>query len=655
VDSRGSSDQVRTRQGIRSSNGGRRNLVRRLLHRGDPGGTARITSRSSSASSKRSMIDRLESFFAEDLPSSMEVLPKPAQEPSAPARVEKGEESGRAAEAKGNESRADSAKSAAFSAVRLIRISAKDAVERSQEAFRKIEASLKNHAREFEHRQAALSSASEAASTGLEELQRKLTRDLTERLEGAAQPLLARSAEQLEAQTAAAVSALQEKLEVDRQRFVADTEKQFETLRASRELFIDDTQKRLAETAQPSLDALTKAAVVRALADLDASRQTLIDETQAQLASSGRASLAPLTERLSKDAIEKVRAELAGSRQAFVEETQVQLAQLIQASQQVLRSFVATSVEQAHTDLMASHKQVLDDTRERVVTLARASLETEIKNAVEQGRARLREMVDAFLAKAVPQIETELERLVSRPREAMQAQREPPPITPVRNSSPAAAPARAPLALTTSQIVAAQAIEARPLAPVRAFPPPGRSLDFKLADSAPQRRIDRRDLWTGISSGLKLGVGLGAIALFVFLVYFFTSPVIRLRATPPAAFFDDSPGLTAKQRAQENNLARAYWNIAVTNIEGQYGFGSTLPANPPENFAVEGKGGLGGAPGVDQAARARYWEKLREIWPQADSWERTSSQGTDWIRSVWESASLKVNQLFNSGNASAAP
>jgi hypothetical protein len=600
------------------------------------------------------MIDRLESFFAEDLPSSMEVLPKPPQESSAPAPVEKAEESGLPAEANANEPRPDSGTSSAFTAVRLIRIAAKEAIERSQESFREIEASLKNHAQEFERRQAALSSASEAASAGLQQLQTKLTEDITDRLEQASQPLLARSARQLQEQSAAALAALQETLEADRQRFAAETEKQFEILRASRQLFIDDTQKQLAETAQSSLESLTKAAVERALADLDTSRQRLIHETQTQLASAGRASLEPLTEELSKDVIEKVRADLAGSRQSFVDETQVQLAQMIQASQQVLRSFVGTTVDQANADLMAAHKQILDDTREQIATMARASLETELKNAVEQGRTRLREMVDAFLAKAVPQIETELERLVSRRTEVMRAQG-PPPVAPSRTTSPVVPPARAPLGLTTSEIAAAKTTEARPAVPVRAFTPPGRGLDFKLAESAPKQRIDSRDLWTGISSGLKLGVALGAVALFTFMIYFFTSPVIRLRATPPAAFFDDSPSWTVKQRAQEDDLARAYWNIAITNIETQYKFGSTLPADPPDSFTVEGKGARGEAVGVDQAARSRYWENLREIWPQADSWERTSNQGATWIRSVWETASSKVNQLFSSSSASAAP
>lgn len=666
-----------SQRGIAPSGGGRQNLVQRLLHRADSAGNAPTGSRSSSPSSRRSMIDRLESFFAEDLPSSMEVLPKQPQEQSAPTPVETAEkagQTGKPVETKASESRQDS-ESSAFSAVRLIRIAAKDAMDRSQEAFREIESRLGDHAKELERREAALTVASDAASASLQEFHAKLAEDLSVRLEATAQPLLDRSVQQLREQSAAALSALQEKLDHDRQNFIAETEKQFETLRASRQLFIDDTQKQLAATAQSSLDSLTKAAVERSLADLDTSRQRLLDETQTQLTSAGRASLGPLTRDLSKELIEKVQGELSASKQAFVDETQGQLAQMIQASQQVLRSFVAATVEQANSELRTAHKQILDDTREQVGTITRASLETEIKTAVEQGRTNLRGMVDAFLAKAVPQIETELEKLVSRRTEPLRNEPAVAQAPPLRASAPTAAPARAslalasaeiaapqtassaraPLGLTTSQIAAERAAEARPVAAVRAFPSPGRSLDFKLAESAPKPAIDKRDLWAGISSGLKLGLGLAAIAVIAFMIYFFTSPVVRLRATPPAAFFDDNPSWTAKQRAHENDLARAYWNVAVTAIEAQYAFGTVLPSDPPAAFQVGANTASGEAATADQSTRTRYWQKLREVWPQADSWERTSSQGTTWLRSFWETASWKMSHLFNSSTASASP
>jgi hypothetical protein len=618
------------------------------------------------------MIDRLESFFAEDLPSSMEVLPK-SQETAAPAQVEKAN-AVTLAEAKA-EAREDGEVSSAFSSVRLIRTAAKEAIARSQDTYREIESSLKKHAEELDRRQAALSSASDAASAGLQQLQVKISKDLADEMAKVSQPLLARSTEQMQGQTIAAISALQEKLDAERQRFVAETERQFETLRASRELFIDETHRQMTAKAQSSVDSLTQTAVEKGLSsldaltkealektrsDLDASRKLVVNETQAELTAAGKTSLESLTKDLSKDLTEQVRAELTTSRQFFVAETQAQLDQMIAASQQVLRSFVATTVEQANAELVSSHKQVLDDAREQVATMARAALKSEIKGAVEHGRKELRDMVDAFLAKAVPQIQTELERLVGRRMEALRSQPVPPPA-PLRVPPPTVSVGGGSLGLTTSQIAAARAVEPRPATPIRpalsspAVASRGRGLEFKLAESALKQRVDRRDLWAGISSGLRLGIALGAVALVGFVIYFFTTPVIRLRANPPAAFFDDSQGLSAKQRAEESEIARAYWKIAVTNIQTHYGFGSTLPADPPESFKVDEKGTSGEALAVDPAVRTRYWEKLRELWPQADSWERGSNEGSDWVRSAWQSASWRMNQLFSSSNASAVP
>jgi hypothetical protein len=641
------------------------------------------------------MIDRLESFFAEDLPTNMEVLPTTAPEASAPPRVESAEGTGVPVEAKGDVPKDEGARSSAYAAVRLVRTAAKDAITRSQDAFREIEANLKNHAQEFEKRHAALSSATETASANLQQLQEKAAKDIADELEKVSQPLLARSAQQLQEQGDAAVAALHGKLDAERLSFVAETEKQFETLRASRQLFIEDTQKQLAATAQPSIESLTRVAVERTLADLDAFRPTFISETQTQLVSASQPSLELLSQDLSKKVTEQVQANLAASLQTFLQETQNQLAQMIEASQQQLQTSTASSMDKANAAFMASRDQVLGDAREQVVTIARASIETEVKNGVEQARKELRDMADSFLAKAVPQIEAELEKLVGRRMEAVHAQPAPPPVAPLRAAAQAAgaqaggsliaSSLRMPSSIvaprdvsspgTSSQAAASQAVPAqmtpprtapaqvtpslslgvsRP-APVRAEPQQGNRLEFRLAESAAKPRVNRRALWEGITSGLKLGLILGVVAIFGFLVYFFASPVIRLRANPPAAFFDDNPSWTAKQRAAENQLARAYWGLAVNNIETKYGFGSTLPADPPDEFAVESVGTSGATSTVDPAARARYWEKLRELWPQPDSWERGSDRGVNWIRSAWDDASWKISQLFNSSSASAAP
>ncbi len=125
-------------------------------------------------------------------------------------------------------------------------------------------------------------------------------------------------------------------------------------------------------------------------------------------------------------------------------------------------------------------------------------------------------------------------------------------------------------------------------------------------------------------------------------------------STPPTGFFDSSVEWTPKQRLRENQLARAYWDIAAREIVTKYGFGTPLPADPPDSFKVEEGGASGTAPKVDADARTRYWEKLREVWLQADSWERTSDWNLDWIRSAWYSASSKIASLFTPSHTAAS-
>jgi len=86
-------------------------------------------------------------------------------------------------------------------------------------------------------------------------------------------------------------------------------------------------------------------------------------------------------------------------------------------------------------------------------------------------------------------------------------------------------------------------------------------------------------------------------------IYVSSSPVVRLRPKPPDAFFDKSPSLTAKQGAREDELAPPYWDVALRDIDAEYGFGSSLPTDPPDSFQVEEKGSSGVVSKVDAAAR----------------------------------------------------
>jgi hypothetical protein len=631
------------------------------------------------------MVDRLEGFFAHDLPSTMEVLPTDTEARPAPVHRETSEQTGSSVtEPKTTQSKDNLTVPSEFMAVRSIRLAAKEAIARSQDAYREMDANLKNHARELERRQEALSAALETEWANLQQLQAKITKDLTDELEKASQAMLSRSVAQLHEQAAAAVAALDERLSTEKQRFVAETQRQFEELRASRQSFVDDTQKQLSAMAQSaqqfqdqadsgvaalnqrfsaekerfvaetqqqfeqlrasrqsfmddtqkqlsamarsSLDPLTKAAVEKARAELDASKQEFINNTQKELTSSSRTALGVLTKDWTKDLIEHVRAEVTASKQGFIADVQNELARTTGAALERLESLVNASVEQGNANLMASHQQVVDETQRQVAGMTQVALESHVKASVEQARRELSHMVNEFLAKGVPQIEAELRNLVKRHGEAVRQQAAQPQIT-----------------------------DALRLTPVHPVPPQGHSLQFVLAESAPKGRVELRDVWAGLAPNMTMGLALGVVVLIMLAIYLSASPVVRLQVRPPAAFFDDSPSLNAKQRAREDELARAYWDIAVRDIEAKYSSGSTLPADPPDDFKVGEKGPSGTILKVDAAARTRYWQKLREVWAQPDSWERTSNWSLDWIRSVWDSTSSRVAQVFGSGHTSAAP
>jgi hypothetical protein len=517
------------------------------------------------------MVRRLEGC-SQNLPTNRELLPIEVQESSTSEHGEAAEEAGDSAAKPKTEPRDNVSMPSKFMAVRSARLAAKGAIARSQPVYREIETNLKNHTEEFERRQAPLPPAVESVSASLQQLQ---------------------------ANADAAVATLSRKLDSEKQRFVAETQQQFEKLCASGRAFVDDTQKQLAATVQSSLDSLINAAIEKTRAELDASKQSLIEESQKQLASRSRASLEPLT----KDLIEQVRAELTASRPVFIEDTQNQLAKLRQCSVLWLQSVVSASVKQVSADLMDAHKAFTDEAQKQLAGMTQASLEPLVKTTVEQGRKELSLMVNEFLANRIPQIEADLRTLVNRHSDGVQAQ---------------------------ATGASTDTLRSAALHPV---PSPGRGLEFTLAESVPPRRVDLRDVWAELASGLKIGVALGLMVLVMFAIYASSSPVVRLRTKPPAAFFEESPSWNAKQRAREDELARAYWDIAVRDIETKYGFGTTLPTDPPDSFEVEEKGALGTTPRVDSAARARYWEKLRDVWPRSDSWERTSDWNLHWIGS----------------------
>jgi hypothetical protein len=109
----------------------------------------------------------------------------------------------------------------------------------------------------------------------------------------------------------------------------------------------------------------------------------------------------------------------------------------------------------------------------------------------------------------------------------------------------------------------------------------------------------------------------------------------RLRAQMPAEFFDASR-VPADKRVSEERIARAYWKCAVTQIQWKHGYAHRLPDEPPDEFAVTTE--EAGPAANDSAARARYWQKLREVWGVPEVWHEQYEWDTISVKESLQSA-----------------
>jgi hypothetical protein len=140
------------------------------------------------------------------------------------------------------------------------------------------------------------------------------------------------------------------------------------------------------------------------------------------------------------------------------------------------------------------------------------------------------------------------------------------------------------------------------------------------------------------------------------------TPVMRLQAEAPVDFVDQNPNWTAKRRAREEELAKAYWQVAVVSLQKEYRWGSELPAEPLSEFQIEKEKEYvptGGAKAITET-RAHYWEKLRRSWADPQCWIEREEGGPQWsarLRQIWDHlrGKVPVTSKFTSVNPPAGP
>jgi hypothetical protein len=144
----------------------------------------------------------------------------------------------------------------------------------------------------------------------------------------------------------------------------------------------------------------------------------------------------------------------------------------------------------------------------------------------------------------------------------------------------------------------------------------------------------------GIAAMLAMATGVFLVVTTCLLgISLWTGPTMQLKADAPAEFIDQSPDWGATRRVREQEVAQAYWRVAVASLQERYPFGSELPPAPPSEFQVSKRYAPLGGPKELYEARDRYWQKLRKTWMQRDSWVESPDWDESWtahLRHIWD-------------------
>ena len=162
-------------------------------------------------------------------------------------------------------------------------------------------------------------------------------------------------------------------------------------------------------------------------------------------------------------------------------------------------------------------------------------------------------------------------------------------------------------------------------------------------DLAAQATLDRftRKL-TGLeqehergSMTAKLAWVLVAVAPTILFIYLATRSVMQLRVDPPAEFLSAVNEAAPEHRANEERVARAYWDWAYSHLQHKYPFATQLPEDPPMEMEAYGNDLHNSktnkreersdpADLESEVTKRRYWQKLRQVWAMPQAWEKSS-------------------------------
>jgi hypothetical protein len=135
-------------------------------------------------------------------------------------------------------------------------------------------------------------------------------------------------------------------------------------------------------------------------------------------------------------------------------------------------------------------------------------------------------------------------------------------------------------------------------------------------------------------------VALLALGLFLYCSY---QPRLRLRSEMPPDFVDQPLSKSFQTPGSEAKLASTYWSCLANSIQWQYGYGHTLPADPPSDFTVTP---LSGTVAEDSATRMRYWHRAQHVWYLPTVWQKEYEWNFDWTTDWVQNGGDALHHLF---------
>lgn len=489
--------------------------------------------------------------------------------------------------------------------LRSVRTAGEEATAKLRAAWEQLDGSLRA---DYEKRLAALADSGikdfgHKAETRLETFQEQLEgtlatfkRNASARIEEdiskSASALLDRSTGQLQRQTEEARERMLAELRNSGNALLTSARQQFENLQqASIDLLnqsagvaAENAVRKAAQTVQQQIQTAISLNADAVLARLDAERQKL--ETQAEL---GVAEHRKHLHQLSAEGLESAQRQLDSRLEVFRGQLSANAQALEQkALEKATSDFphrVAQLMEVALADLEKKAGEKAKEVRGQIQDSS-AGLAQEVERLATKGaQDTLRSLCESTLDQAKGQIRQLFKELASAGRKEFESEIE-----------EASRKQRKSAQAHVDELSRATLERLRQAAP-QVVPAPAQ----------------------GSSAGRFFLIVVALLPTVLFL-YLTNRPMMRLKADPPAEFLNAYPEWTGQHPEVATRLGEAYWDWAALHLTRNYPYGAELPEQPPVLFKVDGQGFPSG---VDaDVARLRYWQKLRELWRDPQSWDK---------------------------------